>query len=222
MNTPERAPRFPDLPARMRKLPLDPRGYPVPWFVPWQEGRPVFPAMDERKRVRAMRERLCWICGGKLGRAGAFVIGPMCAVNRNSAEPPSHLECARFAARNCPFLANPAMGRVGDSYKGIDLSGGGAPGLMVKRNPGVALVWRSLRWRAFPDGAGSWLIDIGKPHAVEWYAHGRPATRGEVLDAMISGLPLLAEAAAADAEPEEAADELAAAYRRALDLVPAD
>lgn len=100
-----RAPRFDDLPARMRKLPVDKRGFPVPWFVPWVDGQAIFPAMDARKRNLAWRDRLCWVCGERIGRVQAFVIGPMCAVNRTSSEPPSHLECARFSARRCPFLA---------------------------------------------------------------------------------------------------------------------
>lgn len=219
---PDRAPRFPDLPAFMRGLPIDKRGYPVPWFVPWVDGLPVFPAMDERKRALAWRERRCWICGGKIGRVQAFVIGPMCAVNRTSAEPPSHLPCARFAARNCPFLANPRMGRVGASYKGQALDLDSAPGIMLDRNPGVTLVWGTLRASKFDDGLGSYLFNIGRPHSVEWFAHGRAATGAEVLESIMTGLPALAEIAALDDDPDGAAAELARRVEAALDLVPAE
>jgi hypothetical protein len=40
----------------------------------------------------------------------SFVVGPMCGINRNSAEPPSHKECAQWSARNCPFLSVVAIG----------------------------------------------------------------------------------------------------------------
>ena len=57
-----------DLPLRLRKLPLDPRGYPVPWFVAWVDGVPEFRAVDGRKFVQAVRAKLCWVCGEPLGR----------------------------------------------------------------------------------------------------------------------------------------------------------
>lgn len=218
---PARAPRFPDLPARMRALPLDKRGYPVPWFVPWaDDGQPIFPAMDAHKRNRAWAKRLCWVCGGKIGRVQAFVIGPMCAVNHTSAEPPCHLECARFSARNCPFLTRPQMKRVGSEYKGQALCKSGA-GVMLERNPGVTLVWLTLRASVFPDGRGHYLFDIGKPHAVEWYAHGREATRAEVLESISTGLPLLEEAVAADPDPQGARAEFDKRVAAAMQLVPA-
>jgi hypothetical protein len=35
-------PELTELPLRMRGLPLDERGYPVPWFVAWIDGKPEF------------------------------------------------------------------------------------------------------------------------------------------------------------------------------------
>lgn len=216
----ERAPRFPDLPAFMRALPVDKRGYPVPWFVPWVDGVPIFPAMDPNKRRRAWGQRLCWVCGQKIGRVQAFVIGPMCAVNRTSAEPPCHLQCARFSARNCPFLTNPAMKRVGDSYKGQALDLENAAGEMIARNPGVTLVWQTLKAGVFPDGKGSYLFNIGKPHSVEWFAHGRAATRDEVTASISSGVPFLRDLAMQDDEPGAALVELGERLHDAMQLVP--
>jgi hypothetical protein len=117
----------------------------------------------------------------------AFTIGPMCAVNRTSSEPPSHLECSRFSARNCPFLTRPRMKRVGE--ENLPCGAVTAAGEMIKRNPGVALVWVTKRYEAFPDGKGGTLFDIGEPHAVEWYAQGREASRAEVLESIETGLP---------------------------------
>lgn len=90
----------PDLeapPDRIRKLAIY-RGFPVPWFVDWvpasQDGGtvliPEFRAMDGEKLVAAINQRLCWVCGEGLGKFMTFVAGPMCGINRTSAEPPSH------------------------------------------------------------------------------------------------------------------------------------
>lgn len=186
------------LPERMKGLPIDERGYCVPWFVDWVTApdgtqQPEFRAMDPRKMVRAIKEKLCWVCGLKLGVNMCFVAGPMCGINRTSSEPPSHLECGRWSARNCPFLANPAMvrreGGVMDGKKDT-------PGLGLTRNPGVTLLWITRTYETFRvDGKGAGnpgvLITMGEPHAVEWYVHGRPATREEVQASIDGGLPSL-------------------------------
>src|SRR5258706_13105104 len=79
------------MPERIKNLPHDPeRGYPIPFFVAYVNGKPDFRIADDEKRVRSVKERLCWICGEKLGRYLAFTIVPMCAITRPSAEPPMH------------------------------------------------------------------------------------------------------------------------------------
>jgi hypothetical protein len=184
------APRFPDLPAHMRHLKTDTRGYPVPWFVAWRDGAPIFQAMDGDKLARAVRDGLCWICGGKLGRFRASVIGPMCAITRISAEPQSHPDCATFAARNCPFLTNPQARRLPEKH----WPGGTREpmaGVAIERNPGVALVWIERTPTILVKLNKGNLFQLGDPEHVEWYAHGRVATAYEVKASIISGLPLL-------------------------------
>lgn len=211
--------RFPDLPSRMRRLPVDHRGFPVPWFVAWIDGVPSFPVADGRKFNVAWKEGRCWVCGGHLGRVKAFVVGPMCAVNRTSSEPPSHLECARFSARNCPFLIKPRMKRVGEENLPCGVEE--PAGTMIRRNPGAALVWQTLRASRWADGRGGHLFDIGKPHAVEWFAEGQAASREEVLESIRTGLPLLEEMCASDSDPTGARDELVTRLAVAMTLVPA-
>lgn len=67
-------PELPYLPRTMRELPVDKRGYPVPWFVDWINGEPEFRAMDRRKLFRAVKENLCWVCGKPLWRARAGIL----------------------------------------------------------------------------------------------------------------------------------------------------
>lgn len=193
-------PELEALPSRLKLLPVDDRGYPVPWFVAWQNGKPEFRAMDGKKFVRAVRERRCWVCGQTLGRYVAFVAGPMCGINRTSAEPPAHLECAEWSARNCPFLSRPHMVRREDELINNDTLAARGAGIPLARNPGVAMVWVTRSYRVFQDPAGKPLLAMGSPEHVIWYAQGRLATRAEVLASVESGFPALYEVARQEAE----------------------
>lgn len=179
------------LPRRMQDLPLDERGYPVPWFVAWVDGKPEFRAMDPKKFVRAIREKLCWVCGERLGVNVCFVAGPMCGINRTSAELPSHLECARWSAQNCPFLSNPRMVRREDEHVNANTLRENGAGCPISRNPGVAMLWITRQFEIFDDGRGGLLIQMGEPESVEWLACGRAATLEEVRASIESGLPNL-------------------------------
>jgi hypothetical protein len=215
---------LPPLPPRMARLPLDARGYPVPWFVPWFDaagelctpgtGTPNFHTVTSEKIALAALAGICWICGGRLGTFRSFVLGPMCAINRVSSEPPSHFECATFAAKACPFLTRPKMRRLDPE--------GGAAGVMDPRNPGVALVWTTRLFRPFRAEVGNpgTLFEVGKPEHVEWYAEGRPATRQEVIDSIDGGLPKLRRLAELDGP--EAVAELTIRCGLAMRLVPAE
>jgi hypothetical protein len=176
-------------PPRIAALPVF-RGYPVPFFVGWLDnGEPEFRGADGRKLVRAVRENLCWVCGDRLGTRMTFVAGPMCGINRTSAEPPCHLECARYAAINCPFLSKPQMTRREND---LPAESRDAAGHMIRRNPGVTLLWTCRGYEVFDDGRGGTLFRFpAKPESYEWYFRGRPATRAEVEESVRSGLPNL-------------------------------
>lgn len=211
--------RFPNLPATMRRLPVDRRGFPVPWFVAWEDGEPVFPCMDGAKLGTAWQNRLCWVCGRSLHRKKVSVIGPMCAVNRVSSEPPSHLDCARFSALNCPFLTRPRMKRVGDQHLPHTAIEPG--GMMIKRNPGVTLLWIEHRMPTPIAANGGVIFQLGRPVAVEFYAEGREATRAEIMHSIETGLPELERQADRDDDPVGARALLARMTADALALVPA-
>src|SRR5262249_50329479 len=134
-------PELKDLPERIKRLPLDARGYPIPWFVDYVNGEPEFRAMDGRKWRRALREKLCCVSGEKLGVKVVFVAGPMCGVNRTSSEPPCHYDCAKWSALNCPFLNNPHQVRREDDRINNAKMREEAPGCAITRNPGVAMLW---------------------------------------------------------------------------------
>jgi hypothetical protein len=207
---------FQNMPAAVAALPRDERGYPVPWFVEWIDGKPEFRAMDGRKWVQAIREKRCWICGEKLDpRQHVFVIGPMCAINRTTAEPPCHADCAIFSAINCPFLSKPkAHRREANMPEGGIIAGEG-----IMRNPGVACLWYCRGFEIFNDGRGGQLIRLPGAAMVRWYAEGRRATRAEIMESINGGLPILQDMAAKQGPAAELA--LRQAVTRGLKLVPA-
>lgn len=194
----------------MRGLPLDRRGYPVPWFAAWEDGEgnevargrgiPQIKFMSGKAVGEALRDGRCWVCGGRLGRYKAFVIGPMCAVNRINAEPPSHLDCADFSARACPFLARPHMRRSGAGDEEVIEE---LPGIALLRNPKVACVWIIQgRFTTTRTEKGP-LMRLPEPDSLRWYAEGRPATRPEIEEAVTTGLPSLHDLAKSEREHAE-------------------
>lgn len=190
---------LPELPARIAKLPVDKRGFPVPRFVALIDGEPDHRVVEPAYMPMASRFGLCWICGEPLGAFKTFLVGPMCTVNRVSSEPPQHRECAQFAAKACPFLTKPHMKRreAGLPADLVDPAGG-----FIKRNPGATCAWtcRDFKTEAHPrgDGRKSALWFMGEPTGMEWFKEGRPATRAEVMDAIVTGLPLLQDIAASE------------------------
>ena len=197
------------MPARLRHLPVSDKGFPVPWFVAWPDGRPDFRCADQAKLVRALKIDLCWLCGNTLGRYKVFTVGPMCAVNRTSAEPPAHRDCAEYAVRACPFLAKPRMMR---NAKDLPEDHAAPGGLMIPRNPGCVLLWITHDYRVIKTATGP-VIRMGDPVELVAYVEGRKATRAELNESISSGLPLLAKEA--QREGEEAVRELAQLVERA-------
>jgi hypothetical protein len=223
------------MPERIRNLPISPEGFPVPWFVEWFDkgkpcsrgyGVPDFRITDPSKITAAVRMNLCWVCGNRGGTNKAFVIGPMCAINRVISEPASHRECAIYAARVCPFLSKPNMVR---NTKGIMQDGKlvenftPPPGFGLSRNPGAVCVWVTKTFKMFrppsiPGSTPGVLFSLGDPIETLWFAEGRPATRAEVLASIDSGYPKLEDIARL--QGAEALAALPAMRAEALALLP--
>lgn len=201
------------MPEGIRRLPISPTGFPVPWFVAWGDGVPDFRAINERKILLAHKRHVCWLCGGRLGRNFAFVIGPMCAITRTISEPPSHRACAIYAAQACPFLTNPRARR---NSKDLPPDAHAAPGIALQRNPGAVCVWVTRHYRGFWVGPGVLFSFEDDPEEVLWFAEGRAASRAAVAESTTSGLPLLLAEAQAEGPAAERALIVALAKATAL------
>lgn len=221
-------PGMPPMPPRMGRLPVDARGFPVPFFVPWVgengermpegQGTPRFQNFDPLKFVACVERKLCWVCGHPLGVHIVFVLGPMCGINRSTSEPPCHRDCAEFSARACPFLTRPKMGRI-DSEE----TAANSAGIAITRNPGVTLLWSTRNYRAFRapgDRAGNEgiMFRVGDPEWVAWYREGRTATIDEVRESIDRGMPALL--AMAEAQGPAATAALTKMWDAFLPLLP--
>lgn len=207
----------PDMPKAMQRLERDEVGRPIPYFVEYIDGKPDFRVMSAVHFRKAIQEGRCWVCGGRMLNAAqkVFVAGPMCLINGTSAEPPSHMACAEWSAKACPFLVNPnKVRREGNLPDEAEVSAG----IMIARNPGVTALIAARRWWTQPHG-GSMLIRFDQVTSVRWFCEGREATRDEVAYSIGGGLPELVRMA--QAEGPEAERQLGVMYADAQKWLPA-
>lgn len=208
---------LPPMTPRIAKLPVGKNGYPIPFFVAEVNGsREDFRVADSAKVVACVNKKLCWVCGEPLGIYKAFVIGPMCVVNRVSGDPASHLECAVYSCKSCPFLLRPQMvRREDDRTEEMEANVGG---IMIKRNPGAMAIWVTKSFTIErQDPKKSPLFRLGDPVAIQWWREGRAATRAEIEESINTGLPLLRGVC----ESQEENDALDQAVKTAQALLPA-
>jgi hypothetical protein len=209
------------MPARVRALPRNKVGYPIPFFAATIDGERDFRVGAPRAYAACVFDQACWVCGQRRrAKENAFLVGPMCVINRTSQDPPSHIECAEYAAKVCPFMVRPNMVR---RERGLP-AGVGNSGVAILRNPGVCLVWVCESWNTYrPPVGGQFgvLFRFGPPKLTSWWANGRPASRAEVLESIDSGVPLLEAECDRDDDPALARRELARLHQRALRYLPA-
>jgi hypothetical protein len=206
-----------EIPPSIAALPRDDRGYPIPWFVSWINGKPEFRCADARKFRAAVEHSFCWICGRPLDpKWNVFVIGPMCLINLVTSEPPNHEACAIFAVRNCPFLSRPAA-----QYResNIPINSEPAAGIPIMRNPGVTCLFYTRRPASLMRLDNGYLFNLPGPAQLRFWREGRKATRAEIMESITTGLPHLQSLA--DAEGPAAQRALSQAVDRAMHHIPA-
>jgi len=211
---------LPPMPNRIARLPKDERGFPVPWFVAWIDGKPDFRVVDAAKLPVAHHHHRCWICGDVMGVHQVYPIGPMCLINRVTSEPASHRTCAEFALRACPFLTKPRMRRNDKSLPEESYT----TGIAIARNPGVTCLYEARGAEPFSVPGGRRrapalthiLFRLAPPTRVDWWTEGREASRAEVWAAIESGYPTLL----AMARQEGTVAELERMRDKALEYLP--
>ena len=95
------------VPKLMQDLQIDERGYPIPYFVPFVNGKPNFKYQDAKKKEICRKYMKCHICGNRLfDKSFWFICGPLGYLNHVSSDEAMHEDCARFSMKYCPHLVN--------------------------------------------------------------------------------------------------------------------
>lgn len=129
------------IPKRMENLPIDIRGFPIPYTVHIDPaGKTDFSKIDVEKHAKCIIDKTCTICGQSLGTDMWFVAGWKVALNPNGAfvDGALHKQCGVYALKVCPYLAVPSyvkqsVNEIPDNAKGV---------LMLK---GKSTMWALLK-----------------------------------------------------------------------------
>lgn len=153
----------PRMPRQMHHLPRTPLGNPIPWWVQTVDGTPDYRAISLDTIHKALRDRLCLVCGWGLGPRVAFLFAGGSLLSRQATEPPAHEACATYSAQVCPFLATPTRPDGGRQ---------------------VIAVWVCRDFDTSPSDIGGPVLRAVDAAAVTWWHAGRPAARTDALDAL--------------------------------------
>lgn len=94
-----------DIPTSLSHLPLDERGYPIPYFVSRYKGKIDFRMLNTHKQEEMIEKKICSICGKKLYKDYFyFISGPIGLKNQVCSDPAMHRECAEFSLKACPHM----------------------------------------------------------------------------------------------------------------------
>lgn len=95
-----------EIPFRLSRRPRDARGLVIPYAQYIKpDGTPDYRVMDDALVGKAVRRRLCGLCGDKMRGDVWFIGGPKCVTNGYFHDPAMHRECALHALQACPHLA---------------------------------------------------------------------------------------------------------------------
>ena len=94
-----------EIPKELSHLKVDPRGYPIPFFVSYVDGKPEFRFLNTDRVLMIIDKKLCHICGKKLPKDYCyFIAGPLGLKNGISSDAGMHRVCAEFSLKACPHL----------------------------------------------------------------------------------------------------------------------
>lgn len=120
-------PDHPAVPERLKRFPMFKGRYLIHYTVfVGPDGQPDFKVVHSENRRNALAKNLCHLCGQKMAPPYAFIGGPLCVRGRLFMDGPMHEECARYAAKVCPYLNSPDGGhsKAPPKHEGMDCGDG--------------------------------------------------------------------------------------------------
>jgi hypothetical protein len=145
-----------DIPKELAHLKIDERGYPVPYFVSWVDGKPEFRFLDHSRQEMIIEKGVCHICGKKLNKDYNYVIsGPIGYQNRISSDAAMHRVCAEFSLKACPHLYLQKAERRENDELGKAVSA--LPSPVVKEKPSILLLVRISKYKTVKHGKATYL-----------------------------------------------------------------
>jgi hypothetical protein len=152
---------LPSIPDFLSHRPVDHRGYPYLFML----GEEQFKGLLMDRVYRCATERLCGICGEKMGYWVTFVGGPMSCANRTFSDPPFHPECAEFAFDICPYLLMGGWDRSKARHmEGLDKAD--PMGFNIKPDKMGIYTTRQFRWETLRSGFI--LFNPAPAKRIEW------------------------------------------------------
>lgn len=145
-----------DIPKELSHLKIDERGYPIPYFVSWIDGKPEFRFLDHARQEMIIEKGVCHICGKKLNKDYNYVIsGPIGYQNRVSSDAAMHRVCAEFSLRACPHLYLQKAERRENDELGKKVAE--LPSVVLKEKPSILLLVRISKYKTIVHQGATYL-----------------------------------------------------------------
>jgi hypothetical protein len=125
-----------------------------------------------------MAQRLCGICGVKLGWWVCFVVGPLTLEERATYMPGNHRECALAALALCPYLALEERDRSG---RDVPVRQQIVPREILPEKPTRLALVTTREYSTLKGPKEQLYARFAAPKRVEWwsYVNGRLTAEGE-------------------------------------------
>lgn len=181
------------IPARMKKLERDKRGYPIP-FIVWRDtdNQPHFTINDTEVVLACLTGGRCSICGDKLGTNTWIIGGPKSAFHKYGAyiDPPVHKDCGTFALKTCPYIALPSYtGRIDAKTVKPDKVGGFGlfeDRTMIPDRPEIFVFGKTSGAKVTIPEIGQHYVHPNRPWlAIEYWKDGKQISESEALSVFV-------------------------------------
>lgn len=156
------------IPAFLSHLKVNGAGYPIPYFVAYNNGVPDFRLLDARKQLLCIEHKTCSICGKKLFKGAYYFIGgPMGYTNKISTDPPMHRQCAEYSLNTCPHLHLQKAHRRENGVEDLIAQ----QGQVMMDKPPMLLLIKSDKFEKFKDPDHPTTLIKFRPISYEIYTY---------------------------------------------------